>query len=158
LERRVLLVVAMVRFPHRYQATIRRTAPSRATVESPPRPPIEGAPPPEFDGDPTAWSPEHLLVAALGLCLQTTFEALARRDQLHVHAWRSDVTGTLDRSSSGVAFTGFSVAVELTVDASEADRARDVMARARRHCFVSGALRAPVEVDLRISAAPGAAA
>jgi len=50
-----------------------------ATVSAPPRPVIVTGPPPEFGGDPEAWSPEHVLLAAVSGCLWSTFRALAAR-------------------------------------------------------------------------------
>lgn len=144
-------------FPHHYELTITRTARSRASLDAGARPTIAGAPPPEFDGDPAAWSPEHLLLGAIGLCLETTFDALAAREQLDVAAWQATVAGTLDKTKLGLQFTAFSVAVDVTVAAPDVERARAILDRARRACIVSNALRVPVEVDGCVHAASQAA-
>jgi organic hydroperoxide reductase OsmC/OhrA len=137
-------------FPHRYTSSITRVGLGVASVEAAPRSPITGGPPPEFHGDAHAWSPEHLLVGALGLCLFTTFESFARRDNLEVLGWRDVVTGTLDRSSSGLAFTGFEVEVEITVLPHDRERARTVLDQAKRSCIISRALHAHVTVNAHI--------
>ena len=133
------------RFPHRYTATLVRVGRSLASIEAPPRPPLVGSPPPEFGGPADRWSPEHLLLSALGLCLYTTFEALATKDELELLAWRSEVEGVLDRTASGLAFTSFVVRVELA--SSDIDRARAVLERAKRQCIVTNALCVPVAID-----------
>lgn len=145
------------KLPHHYVATVTRTGTSRATIGAPPRPPLAGAPPPEFDGPADAWSPEHLLLASLGLCLETTFDALAGRAGLNVTGWRAIVTADLDRIPSGVELTRFRVGVEIEVAAADVARAADVFARARRQCLVSNALRGTVDVDVDIHAAAAAA-
>lgn len=140
----------MTSLPHHYTSTITRVGHSHAELEAPPRPVLEGGPPPELQGDPARWSPEHLLVSALGLCLFTTFEAFARRERLEVLGWRETVTGVLDRTMLGVAFTGFTIDVDLDVADGDVDRARDVLARAKRHCIISRAVVAPITIEPRI--------
>jgi organic hydroperoxide reductase OsmC/OhrA len=125
-------------------------APSRAHVEAPPRAPLVGGPPPEFGGDPTTWSPEHLLCSALGLCLFTTFEALAAHDKLFVIGWQDDVTGVLDKTGSGLRFTSFNIDVELTVAAEDVTRAEATLARAKHHCIISNALSVPITLSTQI--------
>lgn len=137
-------------FPHRYVVSIDRVGPAVATLEAPPRPPVIGGPPPEFDGDPHAWSPEHLLAAALGLCLFTTFEAFAARDKLRVLGYRDVVTAILDRTSSGLELESFAICVELTVEPADQERARAILERAKKSCIVSKALRAPVTIEPHI--------
>ena len=140
------------KLPHSYAATVTRTGPSRATITAPTRPPLAGAPPPEFDGPPDIWSPEHLLLASLGLCLETTFDALANRAGLDVASWVALVEATLDRTPAGVALGGFRVHVTIEVAQHDVLRAQDVLSRARHQCFVSNALRAPVEVTSTVRA------
>ena len=73
-------------FPHHYDAMLTWPGSGPAALGSEGRPTIAGGPPPEFDGERTWWSPEHLLLSSLNLCLQATFEAFARRERLHVEA------------------------------------------------------------------------
>ncbi len=133
-----------VPFPHHYQTTLVRTLSSRARVEAAPRPPIAGGPPPEFDGDATSWSPEHLLLSAIGLCLLTTFEAFAARDKVDLLAWEATARGTVAKTAAGLAFTKISVEVDMEV--GNVEQARATLDVAKRHCLVSNALSVPVEV------------
>jgi organic hydroperoxide reductase OsmC/OhrA len=137
-------------FPHRYTSTITRVAHGLATIEAPPRPPLTGGPPPELHGDPATWSPEHLLISALGLCLFATFDVFAARDGIAVLEWRDTVTGVLDRTATGLAFQTFTISVEVTVDAADVERTRAVLERASRYCIVSKALRVPVTIEPHI--------
>lgn len=137
-------------FPHRYTSSITRVGQGVAAVEAPPRAALTGGPPPEFHGDAHAWSPEHLLCSALGLCLFTTFDVFAAREKLEVIGWRDVVTGVLDRTPEGLAFTSFTIDVELTVQPADRERAREILERSSRHCIVSRALVAPITVQPKI--------
>jgi len=151
-ERNVLSPLPMpAPFPHHYRTRLVRTLASRARVEAAPRAPIAGGPPPEFDGDATAWSAEHLLLSSIGLCLLTTFEALAARDHIALAGWDADVTGTLDRDAHGLSFTSFRVALAIEVD--DVERARRTLEDTRVHCPACKALNVPVEIDATIRAA-----
>ena len=141
-----------VPFPHHYQTWLVRTLSSRARLEAPPRPMIAGGPPPELDGDASSWSPEHMLLNAIGLCLLTTFEAFAARDRLDMSAWEARVGGMVDRTEAGLEFTKFQVEIEMEV--SDVERARATLDEAKHHCLIANALRAPVEVVARIRATP----
>lgn len=145
-------------FPHHYRIAQARTAASRARITAGDRPPLAGGPPPEFGGDAEAWTPEHLLLSAIGLCLLTTFDALAARSPLEVLDWRAETAAVLDRTPVGLSFTSITVDVELTVASGDADRARALLDRAQGQCLVSNALRVPVAVRARVVEAPAAAA
>ena len=136
-------------FPHRYKTSIVRTLSSRARVEAAPRLPITAGPPPEFDGDATAWSPEHLLLSAIGTCLLTTFEAFAVRDRVALLAWDARVTGTVEKTAHGLRFTSYTVEVDLEVD--DVERARATLDDAKRHCLISHALTLAVEIIPRFT-------
>jgi organic hydroperoxide reductase OsmC/OhrA len=134
-----------VPFPHHYQTWLVRTLSSRARLEAPPRPLISAGPPPEFDGDATAWSAEHLLLSSIGMSVLTAFAARARVDLL---AWEARVGGMVDRSERGLSFTRFTVEIDMEV--SDVERARETLDEAQRHCPVSNALQAPVEIVAKI--------
>jgi organic hydroperoxide reductase OsmC/OhrA len=133
-------------FPHRYSASLCRTLASRARIEAPPRPVLHGGPPPELDGDVDAWSPEHMLLSSLGLCMLTTFEAFAARDRIELLAWCAQVHGTVEQTPEGPNFT--SIVLELDIDiAGNVDQFEDTLEDAKRYCLVQNALRVPVVVE-----------
>ena len=149
MARNLLEVLDMpVPFPHHYQTWLVRTLSSRARLEAPPRPLISGGPPPELDGDASAWSAEHLLLSSIGMCVLTTFEALAARERVDLVTWEARVGGMVDRTETGLHFTKFTIAVYLSVRAVE--RARATLDEAQQHCLVSNALRAHVEIIAKI--------
>ena len=138
-----------VPFPHRYSATVSRTFASRARIDAPPRPALEGGPSSEFDGDAASWSPEHLLLSSLGLCMLTTFEAFAARDGIEVRAWNATLDGTVERSPEGLMFTSIIVSLDLDL-AGNVDGFEKTLEDAKHYCLVMNSLRVPVVVETTI--------
>lgn len=138
-----------VPFPHRYSATISRTFASRARVEAPPRPSLHGGPSSEFDGDAASWSPEHLLLSSLGLCILTTFEAFAARDGIEVLEWNANVNGTVERSPEGLMFTSIVLCLDIAISGNveEVDK---TIEDAKQYCLVLNSLRVPVVVETTV--------
>jgi len=139
-------------FPHHYDVRLSGRNGS-AILGGGRRPDIVGGPPPEFDGSDQSWSPEHLLLSAVGLCLMTTFEAFAARAGLAVAGYESRVQGVLDKTPAGLAFTSIRLAVDLRVAEADRARAEQLLLSAKRHCIVANALKVAVEVETLVNAA-----
>jgi len=139
-----------VPFPHHYQTWLVRTLSSRARLEAPPRPSIAAGPPPELDGDATTWSAEQLLLSSIGMCVLTTFEALAARERVELLAWEAHVSGMVDRSENRLAFTSFTVEIDMEV--SDVERARAVLDETKQHCLIANTLKGSVEIAAKIRA------
>jgi organic hydroperoxide reductase OsmC/OhrA len=145
-------------FPHRYDVALAWDGLGGATLTAPPRPVIEGGAPPEFDGKDTWWSPEHLLLSSLSLCLMTTFRAIAGRARLEVQHYESAAEGVLDRSPAGLGFTRLALRVEIRVaSAEQVDRARELLLKAKAHCIIGNALKPPIDLDVSVTAGSEAA-
>ena len=133
-------------FPHHYAVEL--DGDGRLACE--PRPAIAGGTPPQFGGTDTRWSPEELLVSAVSLCLLTTFQAYARRENLSVASYRCHADGTLVKTAAGPAFSSIVLAVELAVAAPDRERAARLLETAKNHCIITKALNVPVELQARI--------
>jgi organic hydroperoxide reductase OsmC/OhrA len=136
-------------FPHRYAVSF-----EEGLLVADPRPRIPAGAPPQFGGTDQVWSPEELLVAAVLLCLKTTVDAYARREALEIHDWRGTATGVLEKSPDGPAFTSVRLEVQLKVSPGEEARARRLLETAERHCIISRAIKAPVELEASVVAVP----
>ena len=114
--------------------------------------PIEIAPPPVFRGtDPSAWSPEDLLVAAAASCLAVTFTGLADRDGLAYEGLKVDATGICGRRDDGrFGFTRLALRLEVETDPSDAARARTLAEKADETCLVSASLDLPVDAVFQV--------
>ncbi|HEY4057203.1 MAG TPA: OsmC family protein [Kofleriaceae bacterium] len=137
-----------VPFPHHYSATISRTFASRARVEAAPRPTLQGGPSPELDGDTTTWSPEHLILSSLGLCMLTTFEAFCARDGITLLDWNASMKGSVERSPDGLMFSSIVLCIDMEV--TDADRVEATLEDAKRYCLILNSLSVPVVVETTI--------
>lgn len=137
----------MKEFPHRYTITAHSAAAGNVRLTGERLPDLASASPAEFGGPGDQWSPETLLVAAVGDCFVLTFRAVAAASKL---AWTSlscSVTGTLDHVERVTQFTAFEVRVELEIaSGSDADWARRIVDKSERNCLVSNSLNASVHV------------
>jgi organic hydroperoxide reductase OsmC/OhrA len=141
-------------FPHHYDTTLTWLGAGPAALGSEGRPTITGGAPPEFDGQREWWSPEHLLLSSLNLCLQATFEALARKARVHVDSYRSHATATLAPIPDGLGFTYLALEVEIVARPEDEARVRDLMTTAKHHCIVARALMPPVHMSVAFMPAP----
>jgi organic hydroperoxide reductase OsmC/OhrA len=138
-------------FPHHYETALSWSGIGGAMVTAGPRPPIVGGAPPEFEGMERWWSPEHLLLSSLNLCLQTTFEALARKRRISIGSYRGRAEATLDRKGGAFGFTLLSLDVSITCAEEDIESVRETAMRAKQYCLVANALNVPVHLKLDVS-------
>jgi len=147
-------LVMPVPFPHHYSTSLSRTLASRARMEVPHRPVLHGGPSPELDGDVDAWSPEHMLLSSLGLCMLTTFEAFAARDGVTIMTWDARASGTVERTPDGLMFTSIVLELDMEV-AGNVDHIDATLEDAKQYCLVLNSLRVPVVVEAEIRTVDG---
>ncbi len=141
----------MKAFPHEYLVTV-DSSPERDPSLSADRVPIlRSAPPAEFGGPGDRWSPETLLVAAVGDCFAITFQGIARAAGLPWGFLRCEVAGTLDRPDRVPQFIRFHIRARLGVPAGTSqDLAHSLLVRAEHRCLIANSLKAPVLLDATI--------
>jgi organic hydroperoxide reductase OsmC/OhrA len=144
-------------FPHHYVVSLAAHN-EGAVLRSGTRPPILGGAPAEFDGREDWWSPEHLLLSSLSLCLRTTLEALAARAGLTVSGYRSQAEAVLEKTPGGLGFTSITLKVELEVPPAEVERAQQLLLAAKKHCIVSNSLKPSVNLEASVLGQPVVAA
>ncbi|MBI1851566.1 MAG: OsmC family protein [Planctomycetes bacterium] len=140
-------------FPHRYNAEITWTSGRRGTLLAPPRPSIVGDAPPEFDGPPDHWSPEHLLLSALNLCLMQTYLAIAEKARVGLRSYRARAEGIVDKTDTGLAVTAVAIRMALRVDGADVAKAEELVQKAKKYCIVSNSVKADVTVTADITPA-----
>ena len=134
-------------FPHHYTVTAHGAVDGDIALTADRLPLLASASPAEFDGPGNRWSPETLLVAAVGDCLILTFRAVALASKLEWVSLQCDVTGTLDRVDKATRFVGFEVRARLQVpEGVDADLARRALEKAERNCLISNSLSAAVHL------------
>jgi organic hydroperoxide reductase OsmC/OhrA len=141
----------MQAFPHFYSVTAAAAADGVVTLQAAGIPALRSSSPAQFDGPGDRWSPETLLVAAVGDCFILTFTAIARASRLTWTDLTCVVTGTLDRVARDAQFTAFDLAVTLVLPAgTNEDQARQVLAKAERGCLIANSLKALVHLRVDI--------
>ena len=83
--------------PHRYDVRLTGGPAGYATLSAPGMPELKSAPPLDYDGPGDAWSPEHLLLAAVETCFLFTFRAVAKVSKIEFVTLDLASEGTLDR-------------------------------------------------------------
>jgi organic hydroperoxide reductase OsmC/OhrA len=136
--------------PHEYEVSVGWGPDGSGVVTAGIRPEILGGPPPQFGGRAELWSPEHLLLSALSLCLMSTFHVFLSRQPFCVTHCSSRVKGVLVKTATSIAFSSIVIEVEFEAAAHRIEDVKRLLDTAKRHCIVANALKTPVE--LRISA------
>ena len=142
-------------FPHRYRVRIGIRPEGEVSLDSDGLPQLRSLPPPEWGGPGGYWSPETLLLAALGDCTMLTFRAIAKASRFAWHELSAEVDGKLDRIDGNSRFTEIAIRVRLVVPpGSDPTRARHLLDKAEKGCPVSNSLTATKHVEAEIVEAP----
>jgi len=95
----------------------------------------------QFGGLEGRWTPEDLLLTAIGSCFATTFRALADYSQLSYTDLEVEVAGTVQKASSGYTFEEIITRPLLTTDCeNDQERALRLLNKTQELCLVSRAL------------------
>ena len=137
--------------PHRYNVHLTGGPSGYAQLSASGLPQLQTAPPAEYDGPGDAWSPEHLLLAAVQACFLFTLRAIARVAKLEFTALELDAIGTVDRQDGETRFTEIVLRPRLTVAAgTDRERALRVVEKSERACLVTASLSTPIRLDAEI--------
>ena len=142
----------MQTLPHRYAIKATADFDGELDLSADGLPALRSAAPAEFDGPGDQWSPETLLVGAVGDCFILTFRSVARASRLPWQSMTCDVTGTLDRIERAMQFTAFEIRAQLHVPAGvDPDVARRLLEKAEAACLVSRSLKATTHLTAEVA-------
>jgi peroxiredoxin-like protein len=134
--------------PHHYEVHLAGGPAAPATLTVAGAPDLPSAPPAEFGGPGDAWSPEHLLLAAVETCFLFTLQAVAQASRLPFTALELSAEGTVDRQGGVLRFTEIVLRARLTVPpGTDRERAIRVMEKSEKTCLVSASLSTPVRLE-----------
>ena len=137
--------------PHRYHIKATGSSSSSVTISSDGLASIQSAPPAEFDGPGDQWSPETLLLAAVGDCFILSFRAVAAASEFSFGSLECATQGTLDRVDRTTRFTEIVNTVTLTVPAGGSETlAHRLLEKAENVCLVSNSLNAHVQLVAKV--------
>ncbi len=114
--------------------------------------PITVATPPEFPGGvPNTWSPEHLFVASVNVCLMTTFLAIAENSKLLFSAYSANASGKLEKVDGKFMFSEITINPIITVtEEKEIERAYRIVDKAEQHCLISNSVKTKIILEPEI--------
>jgi len=134
-------------FPHRYAVRLVGGPSGYAELATAGPPPIAAAPAPQFEGPGDAWSPEHLLLAAVEACFLFTLRAVARHAKVEFRALQVDATGIVDRSGGVTRFSEIVLRPTITVDGrTSRDVVLRLLTKTEHACLVSASLATPIRI------------
>ena len=137
--------------PHIYTAQISGGPDGYATVAAAGLPGLRVAAPADFDGPGDAWSPEHLLMAAVESCFLLTLRAVARASKLDFDSLDLTGEGTLDRKDGATRFTEIVLRPRLKLPAgADRDKAIRILEKSEKACLISASLSTPVRLEPEI--------
>jgi peroxiredoxin-like protein len=137
--------------PHLYNAQLSGGPEGYAVVSVAGIPELRTAPPLDFDGPGDAWSPEHLLLAAVETCFLFTLQAVARASKLEFRSLELSGEGTVNRKDGVTRFTEIVLRPRLRLSADgDRERAIRVLEKSEKACLVSASLSTPIRLEPEI--------
>jgi peroxiredoxin-like protein len=138
-------------FPHHYRVRLSGGPAGHALVHVDGAPDLRSAPPLDFDGPGDAWSPEHLLLAAVQTCFLFTLRVVAQASRVEFAALDVAAEGVVDRRDGVLRFTEIVLRPRLAVrSGADRDRALRVLEKSEKACLVSASLSTPIRLEPEI--------
>lgn len=137
--------------PHHYEVHLTGGPSGYAQLSAGGLPELRTEAPADYDGPGDAWSPEHLLLAAVQSCFLLTLRAIARVSKIELNGLELDAVGTVDRQDGVTRFTEIVLRPRLTVAAgTDRERALRVLEKSEKGCLVAASLSTPVRMEPEI--------
>ncbi len=137
--------------PHHYDVRLAGGPTGHAMLSTAGIPDLRTAPPSNFGGPGDAWSPEHLLLAAVQACFLFTMRSVALASKVEFVSLQLDASGTVDRLEGVTRFTEIVLRPKVVIpEGADRERTIRVMEKAERNCLVSASLSTPVRVEAEI--------
>jgi peroxiredoxin-like protein len=138
----------MKALPHVYEVHLDGAADGYAKVSAAGMPELQTAPPLDFDGPGDAWSPEHLLLAAVETCFAFTLRSVARASKLDFISLELSGEGKVDRKDGATRFTEIVLRPRLRVPAgTDKDRTLRILEKSEKACLISASISTPVRLE-----------
>ena len=134
-----------------YNTTVAWKSGKEGRLQANGKPEIPVATPPEFGGPEGIWTPEDLLTGAAASCVMTSLLFFAEKAAVKLRSYSSRATGTMEKTPQGLAITGITVEVTISIDDPVQEPAlRKAMERAEQTCPISRSLKCPIQVVLHV--------
>ncbi|MEO0182022.1 MAG: OsmC family protein [candidate division WOR-3 bacterium] len=106
---------------------------------------------PEFGGRKEFWSPQHLFVAAIELCLATTFLWLLEKENLIIAAYRSHAVGRAHLKNKDFVFSEILIKPIITIcEKNIKEKILNLIQEAGQECMISKSIICPILIEPEI--------
>jgi organic hydroperoxide reductase OsmC/OhrA len=131
-----------------YESGLRWTEEHRGVSYSEGKPDIEIACPPEFGGHQGYWTPEHLFVCSVEVCVMTTFLSLFEKTVGVLVSYESEAIGKAGMQDWVFRFTSLTIRPRIVVEGQGSIAlAREAIDQAAEQCLISKVLKFRPVVD-----------
>jgi organic hydroperoxide reductase OsmC/OhrA len=109
-------------------------------------PDIKVATPPEFPkGVPGIWSPEHLFVSSVAICLMTTFVAIAENSSLAFNSFKCGATGKLEKVDGNIMISEIELKPEIIIPEEKyIEKAGRIIEKSEKMCLISNSVKTKI--------------
>lgn len=115
-------------------------------------PSVKVATPPEFTGGiPNTWSPEHLFVSSINICIMTTFLAIAENSKLQFESFESEAKGKLEKIDNKFVITEVTISPLVVINhEKDKDRALRILQKSEANCIISNSIKSKVILEPKV--------
>ena len=131
---------------HLYNVNVNWDEGRIGTLSSDSLPDIKIATPPEFPkGVAGVWSPEHLFVSSVSICLMTTFLAISENSSLPFNSFKCDATGRLEKIDGNFMISEIELRPEVVVPEEKyVDKAGRIIEKSEKICLISNSIKTKI--------------
>lgn len=121
-------------------------------LTSPEFPSIKVATPPEFKkGVPGIWSPEHLFVASINICLMTTFLAIAENSSLEFVSFSSEANGKLEKIDGKYMISEVELKPVVKIrDEKHKEKTLRILDKSEKGCLISNSAKSKIILNPQV--------
>lgn len=138
---------------HYYKINVKWDKERIGTLSSDSLPQIRVATPPEFaKGVPGIWSPEHLLVSSVTVCLMTTFLAIAENSSLPFKSFDCEADGKIEKVDGKWMMSEIELKprVEIT-DEKYREKTLRIIEKSEKACLISNSVKSKILLNPTLS-------
>lgn len=131
---------------HHYKINVKWNEGRIGTLSSDSFPQIMVATPPEFlKGVAGVWSPEHLFVSSVAICLMTTFLAIAENSSLAFKSFNCEADGKLEKVEGKLMISEIELRPEVEVTEEKfIEKAERIIEKSEKACLISNSIKTKI--------------
>jgi len=139
---------------YEYKSSTMWTGEHKGTLSSEEKHSIEIACPPEFGGHPGCWTPEHLFVSSVEVCILTTFISIFEKSGGKLISYESHAVGKASMQNWIFRFSDIEIIPTIVVETEDDVRkAEEAIGRAATECLITKSLKFKPKVLPKVQSA-----